>query len=121
MWKKDLTKDHIGSGVIAAGHFYSVAENGIAICLDATTGERKWQKRLRGKGHNGGSWSSIVLADGKLLIANQSGEVFVLEASPKFQLLSTNSVLDETNCASLAISDGLVLLRTHDSLWCFGR
>ena len=31
-----------------------------------------------------GSWSSLVLANGRLLVANQSGRVSVLAASPKF-------------------------------------
>jgi hypothetical protein len=44
--------------------------------------------------------------------------VFVLRASPKFEVLATNSVGEPTN-ASLAASDGEVFLRTNQSLWCF--
>ena len=60
----------------------------------------------------------MLLADGKIYVPNQSGDVFVLRASPKFELLATNSVNESTN-ASLAASDGDLILRTDKSLWCF--
>jgi len=59
-----------------------------------------------------------VLADGKIYVPNQSGDVFVLRASPKFEILATNSVAESTN-ASLAASDGELFFRTEKSLWCF--
>lgn len=52
-------------------------------------------------------------------VPNQSGDVFVLRASAKFELLATNSVSEPTN-ASLAASDGEFFLRTDKGLWCFG-
>jgi outer membrane protein assembly factor BamB len=120
LWEARLPRDVIGSGIVANGCVFLVAENGVAICLDGKTGEKKWEHRLRGTGSRGGSWSSLVLNQGKLLVGNQSGEVFVLEASPEFRLLETNSIPDETTCASPAIADHQVFLRTYEALWCFG-
>ena len=60
----------------------------------------------------------MLLADGKIYVPNQAGDVFVLRAAPKFELLATNSVNESTN-ASLAASDGQLFLRTDKSLWCF--
>jgi len=71
-----------------------------------------------GPGAKGSSWSSMLLAEGKIYLPNQSGDVFVLRASPKFEILATNSVGEPTN-ASLAASDGALFLRTDSSLWCF--
>ncbi|MCX5636846.1 MAG: hypothetical protein NTX52_04015, partial [Planctomycetota bacterium] len=51
-------------------------------------------------------------------LPNQSGDVFVLRASPQFELLATNSVSEPTN-ASLAASNGELLMRTEKNLWCF--
>jgi len=67
-----------------------------------------------------GSWSSMLLADGRIYVPNKSGDVFVLRASPKFEVLATNSVNEPTN-ASLAASDGELFLRTDNSLWCFAN
>jgi outer membrane protein assembly factor BamB len=120
LWQTRLPKEVIGSGVVAADSVFLVAEHGFLICLDLKTGQKKWEQRLRGSGRTGGSWSSTVLVGGKLLVTNHSGETFVVKASKDFELLQTNSTADETTCASLALSDGQVFLRTHESLWCFG-
>ena len=81
-------------------------------------GKTIWEERLQGTGARGSSWSSILLADGRIFVPNQSGDVFVLRASPTFEVLATNSVSEPTN-ASLAASNGDLLLRTEKSLWCF--
>ena len=71
-------------------------------CFDARTGDKVWEQRLKGPGSKNSTWSSMLVADGKIYIPNQSGDVFVLRAGPKFELLATNSVNEPTN-ASLAV------------------
>jgi outer membrane protein assembly factor BamB len=119
IWHLDRFKSSIGSGVIHEGHLYSISQEGIATCTELKSGKTIWEERLKGSGGRGSSWSSMVLADGKIYVPNQSGDVFVLRASPQFELLSTNSVNEPTN-ASLAASDGELFLRTDKSLWSFG-
>jgi outer membrane protein assembly factor BamB len=121
LWTTKLPKDCVGSPIVADGHVYLATEHGIAVCLDLTSGEKKWEKRLAGSGAAPGCWSSLVRADDKLLISNQSSEVFVLKISPDFELLQTNSVGDEITCSSLAISNGQIFLRTYDALWCLNK
>ncbi len=120
LWELELPKETIGSGVIAADSVFLVNDHGYLICLDLKTGKKRWEKRLKAGGHKSGSWSSILLVKDKLLITNLSGETFVVKASPDFQLLETNATSNETTCASLAVSDGQVFLRSYGSLWCFG-
>ncbi len=117
-WKLDRFQSAIGSGVITDDHLYTISQNGVAACSDVKTGATVWEERLKGSGSRGSSWSSILLADGKIFVPNQGGDVFVLRAAPKFELLATNSVNESTN-ASLAASDGALFLRTDKSLWCF--
>jgi hypothetical protein len=62
-----------------------------------------------------------LLAGDKLLAPNQSGEVFVIKAGPQLEILATNPAQDEITCASPAVSDGEVFLRTYKALWCFGE
>ena len=78
-----------------------------------------WSERLQGRSSRNSSWSSMMLADGRIYIPNQSGDVFVLRASPTFEVIATNSVAEPTN-ASLAAAGGDIFLRTDKSLWCFG-
>jgi outer membrane protein assembly factor BamB len=120
LWRAERIKSSIGSGVIHEGHLYAIGQDGFATCLDLKTGGKIWEERLQGSGSRGSSWSSMMLADGKIYVPNQSGDVFVLRASPKFEVLATNSVGESTN-ASLAASDGALFLRTDKSLWCFAN
>lgn len=120
LWQIRLPKDCVGSPVISEGRVYFVTSFGSVVCLEFKSGKKLAEKRLIGAGSRGGSWSSIVLADGKLLVTDQSGEVFVLEATPRLQLLETNSVGDQTTASSPALCGGQVFLRTYDALWCFG-
>jgi len=116
-WKLDRVSGAIGSGVIHDGHLFNISQNGMASCHDLKTGNKIWEERLQGSGSRGSSWSSMLLADGKIYVPNQGGDVFVLRAGPKFEVLATNSVGEPTN-ASLAASDGHLFLRTDKGLWC---
>jgi hypothetical protein len=117
-WRLERAKSAIGSGVIHEGHLYTISQDGIAECIELNTGKAVWEERLRGPGSRSSSWSSMLLADGKIYVPNQAGDVFVIRASPKFEILATNSVGEATN-ASLAASDGDLFFRTDKSLWCF--
>lgn len=118
LWRIERAKSAIGSGVIHQGHLYNISQDGIAQCMEAKTGKVIWEERLKGSTARGGSWSSILLSDGKLYIPNQSGDIFVLRASPTFEVLATNSLGESMN-ASLAASDGNLFVRTEKALWCF--
>jgi hypothetical protein len=50
---------------------------------------------------------------------NQSGETFIIQAGPQFEILASNS-LEETTNSSVVLSDGEVILRTHSALWSIG-
>jgi outer membrane protein assembly factor BamB len=117
VWHLDRVDSQIGSGVIHDGHFYTISQQGIAACFNLASGEQVWQQRLPGSSGRGGSWSSMLLADGRIYVPNQAGDVFVLKAAPEYALLATNSVGESTN-ASLAASDGDLVLRTDRALWC---
>jgi outer membrane protein assembly factor BamB len=120
-WRLERLKSQsIGSGVIHAGYLYLIGEDGTVFCLELETGNKVWEARLKGPGAKTSSWSSLLLAGGRLYVPNQSGDVFVLRPGPKFVLLATNSVNEPTN-ASLAASDGDLFLRTDKGLWCFAR
>jgi outer membrane protein assembly factor BamB len=124
--KGDITKTHrlwfhpnnpqrIGSPVIVGEQVYILSDNGQAQCLDLKTGKDLWkQERLTTS-----TWASMVAADGRLYVTNRAGDTFVLAAGPTFELLAKNS-LDEPVCASLAISDGELFIRTYKHLWCIG-
>lgn len=112
-------KNRLGSAVAYEGHLYLVNMEGFAVCLDLATGQELWEERLNGPGANDASWSSVTLAGDRWYASNRSGDTFILKASPKFEILATNTVAEPMN-ASLAHSDGEIFLRTWKGLWCIG-
>jgi outer membrane protein assembly factor BamB len=110
-------KNTFGTGAISDGRLYTVSAEGIAECYDLKDGKSLWQERLSGPGAQTGCWSSVTLAEGRLYVPNKSGDVFVLRAGPKFEVLSVNSLKEPTN-ASIAASDGALFVRTDKALWC---
>jgi hypothetical protein len=84
------------------------------------TGKLVWEERLKGPGAKADNWSSLVLAENNLYGVNQSGDGFVFKASPKFQVVSTNS-LGELTRASIAVSEGELFIRTYKNLWCISE
>lgn len=117
LWHIAKTRQRIGSGVIHDSHIYILTDPGIAECLELKSGKIVWEERLKGAGAKADNWSSMVLVGDKLYVVNQSGDSFVLKASPKFELLATNS-LGETTMASIAPAHGQLFIRTYKHLWC---
>ncbi len=57
-------------------------------------------------------WSSLRLAAGKIYAINQGTDIYVLDASPTYRLLATNSLGEHTN-SSISASQGNLFFRTH--------
>ena len=89
--------------------------NGVAECLAAKTGEIVWKERL-----GGDLWGSLLLAGDRLYVSNLEGDMFVLRAGKKFEVLAKNSI-GEPTYAPLAPSNGELFLRTHQHLYCIGE
>lgn len=117
LWHHPKTKQRIGSGVIHDGYIYILNDPGIAECFELETGKLVWQERLKGPAAKTDNWSSVVSAADRLYVVNQGGDTFVLKASPRFEVLAVNP-LGETTIGSLAASDGEVVIRTYNHLWC---
>ncbi|MGH9904867.1 MAG: PQQ-binding-like beta-propeller repeat protein, partial [Pyrinomonadaceae bacterium] len=90
---------------------------GVLTTYNAKTGERVYQERLGGKG--GAFTSSPVASDGKIYLSSEDGEVFVVRAGPKYELLATNPV-GEVMMATPAISGGLIIVRGLKHVYAFG-
>ena len=117
VWQQVRSKVGIGSGVIKDGCIYHAQSSGAVTCLKLLTGELVWEGKPQGVGKKAGSWSSITQIGDRLYYPNQSGDVVVLKAGPKFEQLAVNSLQEPTN-ASIAVSDGELFLRTEKTLWC---
>lgn len=109
---KKLLPQRVGSAVLYGDHYYILNDSGTVQCTELTTGKDAWNEPLTKS-----AWSSASIADGKLYVIDQRGETLVLDAAPKFRLISRNP-LNEPNRASHAFSDGQIFIRTYRHLFC---
>jgi outer membrane protein assembly factor BamB len=103
---------YLPTPILYRGHLYTLHNNGRLSCFDARTGNRLYQGRL---GEGAGFSASPVAADGRLYIASEEGDVYVVRAGPQLAVLGKSSV-GEVVMASPAISDGLLIFRTQKHL-----
>lgn len=115
LWHVEKTQQRIGSGVVRDGHLYVSNAPGICECILVETGETVWKERL-----GGNLWGSVLLAADHLYVSNTQGDVFVLAASPKFELIATNAMGEHIK-AAIAPSDGQLFVRTYKNLYCIGE
>lgn len=113
LWQQSgKNPQRIGSGVIHEGRLYVANAPGTLECLEAKTGNTIWKERV---GDN--LWGSILLAGKRLYLSDFTGVTYVLAAGSKFELLARND-LHEPLYAAPAVSNGELLLRTYEHLYC---
>jgi hypothetical protein len=103
---------YVPSPLAHDGHFFVVSDQGFLGCIEATTGKRLWLKKL-GRRHS----SSPILVQGHLMIPDDDGKVWIVKASPTFEVVRTID-MKETIYASPATAEGLLFLRTTKQLYC---
>ena len=111
-WEYDRSVPHNPSIAAVGDAVYFVSDKGVATCLDAVTGEERWQERL------GGNFSASLLAtEERVYLQDEAGICHVLKAAPEFEPLATNAwARDRRTYASFAVVDGALLARSEDAL-----
>ncbi len=119
LWLHPKNTQRVGSGMIVGDYVYIIEETGIPHAYDLHTGEEVWKLTKRPSG--GQTWGSMVHADGRLYVLMRNGSTQVFAASPKYELLATNTLKGASTNSSLVISDGDIFIRTFQHLWCIGK
>ena len=115
-WSTNRGGPYIPTPIIYGGQLYILAINGVLAAYDVRTGQRIYQERVEG----GGSFSaSPVAADGKLYLASEDGDMFVVKAGPKYELLAKNP-MGQVIMATPAISNGVVIVRGLKDVFAVG-
>lgn len=107
-WSKQRGGPYMPTPIVYGDLFYACSNNGVMSAYNARTGERVYQQRLAERG--GAFTASIVASDGKLYLSSEDGEIFVVKAGEKHELLAVNAV-GEVLMATPAISDGKLIVR----------
>jgi outer membrane protein assembly factor BamB len=113
VWKADRGSPYTPTPLVYLDVLYVMVDNGILGAYDVESGERLYRERLEvGSGFS----ASPVAADGKLYFASEDGDVFVVRAGRRYELLARNP-LGEPLLASPAISDGMLFVRGRSHLF----
>lgn len=110
-WRTAKGSPYTPTPIIYGDLFYTCADNGVLSAYDAKTGALVYQERLPSTFS-----ASPVAADGKLYLASQDGDVFVVKAGRKFELLATNP-MGQPLMATPAISDGMLIVRGENTIY----
>ncbi|HEX8000763.1 MAG TPA: PQQ-binding-like beta-propeller repeat protein [Pyrinomonadaceae bacterium] len=107
-WSKKRGGPYMPTPVVYEDLLYTVSNSGVLTAYNARTGERVYQQRLADRG--GAFTASPVAADGKIYLSSEDGEIFVVKAGPKHELLSVNP-MGEVMMATPAISGDMLIVR----------
>jgi outer membrane protein assembly factor BamB len=106
---------YVPTPLVKDGLLFTYHDQGDISCLRLETGEVLWCEKPAWK-----FYGSPVWVNGLLYCIDRKGDVIVLKASPKYELLAINS-LGEGSQATPAISDGRMYLRTYSRLISIGN
>ena len=114
-WESTKIVPYCPTPVCVGTNIFLVTDQGIARCLDASTGQEVWRQRL------GGNFAaSPVRVNNDLFFLSEAGNVFVLAAQQQYQLLAKNK-LDDYFVSTPAVANGRMFLRGEEYLWCIGN
>ncbi|MFP6768713.1 MAG: PQQ-binding-like beta-propeller repeat protein, partial [Planctomycetaceae bacterium] len=126
----DVTKSHIAwenkggaaadvpTPIVSGNRVFVCSDRGKLTCLDAKTGKTLWSG-VTEKNRTGYS-SSPILAGGRIYLTREDGKTFVMESGSSFKVVAANE-LDEFTVATPIFSQGQILLRTTQHLYCIGK
>lgn len=117
-WSRQKIGSYMPTPLIYQGLLYVLKNDGILSCYDLATGAEKYLQRIP---HQGSGFSgSPVASDGKLYLPSEDGDIFIVKAGAKFELLGKNSV-GQLLMATPAISGGMMFVRAETDLFAIGR
>jgi outer membrane protein assembly factor BamB len=112
LWRNKLLKNKFTSSVFWNGFIYGLDED-MLVCLDASTGQRRWKEGRYGYGQ-------LLLAGGHLIILSGDGELALVRADPAaHHEVARFSVIQGKTWNHPAIEDGLLLVRNSFEMACF--
>ena len=112
VWQSEDLDCHVASAVIWQGYIYGIqgtlnGRNADLRCLDLAAGAVKWSQKGMGTG-------ALILADGKLIVLGDRGDLLVAQAAPEgFQQLAKAHVIDGHCWVQPVLSHGRLFCRSN--------
>jgi len=112
IWENKNMKNKFNPSVLHNGYIYGLDE-GILVCLDVNTGERKWKDGRYGYGQ-------VILAGDHLIVTSDQGDVALVKASPdKYTEVARFTAVQGQTWNYPAIASGKLLVRNSTEMAAF--
>jgi len=112
IWENKNMKNKFNSSVLHNGYVYGLDE-GILVCLDVNTGERKWKDGRYGYGQ-------VILTGDHLIVTSDQGDVALVKASPdKYTEVARFTAVSGQTWNYPAIASGKLLVRNSNEMAAF--
>mgnify|MGYP005837588801 CR=1 FL=1 len=110
-WRYERIGRSISTPAVYDGLVYAVDYNGVVHCVDAKSGEPQWT-------FDTGShlWASPLVADGKLYIGNEDGDLVILAAGRERKLLGRIN-MGASIYSSPVVANNTLFIATQTHLW----
>jgi outer membrane protein assembly factor BamB len=117
LWRYGKGSAYVPSPILYEGHVYLVTDKGLMTCLDAKTGEVRYEGARPPVPAS--VMASPVAADGHLFLMTQDGDTIVVKAGPSYEVVARNP-LGEPISASAALAGGRLYIRGDTHLFAIG-
>lgn len=118
VWSKTGRGSYMPTPIAYGGILYVLGNAGIFDAYDLKTGEEIYRQRLEKPGS--GFSASPVIADGRIYLSSEDGDVLVIAAGREFRQLASNHI-GELLMATPALSNGTMFIRSAQSVIAIGR
>ncbi len=116
LWSQTRGMSYTASPVVFENKVYTLSDNGMLSCFNATTGEPYYQQKRLPQADS--FKASPVGAGGKLYLASENGVVTVVKMGEQFEVLTANTFEDQMFVASPVVAEGELYLRSKTQLFC---
>jgi outer membrane protein assembly factor BamB len=119
LWTVKYPSSDVCTPLVYHGRLFVLdGERRVMTCLEPRTARVIWQKKIGGED---AYYASPVASESKIYCFNLSGEVVVLWAGDRFQVLNRVSMGQRSNGSSIAIAQGQLFIRTSRKLFCLEK
>jgi outer membrane protein assembly factor BamB len=115
-WTREGLVPDASTPLLYQGRLYVLEDDRrVLTCLDPADGREFWRGELEGRAVIRASMTGV---GGRIYVVNEAGEVMVVTAGDRFEVLHRMRMGRGPSQATVAVGDGALFVRTADRLWC---
>ncbi len=115
LWQSDEYMSEVPSPIATKDYLFLVTSYGLVACYGAKDGKKLWEHEF-----SNGFYGSPMLVNNSIYLIDIKGITHIFRASDKFNLIASNPLGENSTCTP-AFSDGKILIRGKENLYCFGK